>query len=204
MDSRRDLLAKLGLAAATLAAPTTAAAVARRIEPGSGGGAADAQPDKGGRAVVGSDEADPDTTLASDAEVAASDADVSPAPWWLLAPLRAGAPLAMGWSLADLSGPHNGGLVLRLQHSNGAVGSVHLSARAPGARPLATTHLLDLRLMDGGDGDRPTDETLGRLVVGLAQHIARNELAAAGDDPVLSALLPHSERLIRHGTQGLT
>lgn len=200
MDSRRDLLAKLGFAAAALAAPTTAAAVARRLEAAPGGGAHAASPsgDLDGPADGGGDPHD------AEADAADPAGEEGPAPWWLLAPLRAGAPLAMGWTLADLSGPRNGGLVLRLQHRDGAVGSVHLSARAPGARPLATTHLLDLRLMDGGDGSLPTDETLGRLVVGLAQHIARNELAAVGDDPALSALLPHSERLIRHGTQGLT
>lgn len=126
------------------------------------------------------------------------------APWWLLRPLARGSHLGLGWVLAHLSAVDRGAIVLTLQHREGGVARVHICRHEGRPKGLAHTELLDLVLMDGGRGDRPTDEGLGRVLLGLAAHIRENELADGGDLSVLARLQCHEDRILDHGPETLT
>ncbi|NOY24626.1 MAG: hypothetical protein GXP62_02030 [Oligoflexia bacterium] len=182
MTSRRKVLQQLGLsvAATGLVISTTAAgrAVAHRNAAG-----ARAQPTGGS---------------GDDPRVAGG------GPWWLLAPLHRGSHLAAGWFVAHLSTVARGASVLSLQHRDGRVARVHLCFREGQPQGLAHTDFLDLVLMDGSQGVAPTDETLGRVVLGLAEHIKGNELSGSGDLAELGALQPHLQRVLDHGPESLS
>ena len=60
--------------------------------------------------------------------------------------------------------------------------------------------------MDGRTGDEPTPEELGKVVLGLAQRIHRNELQEvdwATVKGLLGHLQTHSQRVERYGAAGL-
>lgn len=135
---------------------------------------------------------------------AASPSARGPGPWWLLHPLARGSHLGLGWVLAHLSAVERGAIVLTLQHREGGVARVHICQHDGRPKGLAHTELLDLVLMDGGRGDRPTDEGLGRVLLGLAAHLRENELAEGGDLSVLARLQRHEDRVLDHGPETLT
>jgi hypothetical protein len=60
--------------------------------------------------------------------------------------------------------------------------------------------------MDGGDGDKRTDESLGRVIRTLAKRIARNELGAVDKQTLhdMARMLTHKERLLLFGPENLT
>lgn len=129
----------------------------------------------------------------------------SAAPWGLVAPLTSGANVGKGWRLTDLSKIQSGASILKLEHAIHGVAKVHLCARDGRDTGLSQTHLLDLRLMDGGNGDHPTTESLARVVTSLAKRIAQNELGAV-DGPTLDAMarmLTHEERMAIYGPENL-
>ena len=64
---------------------------------------------------------------------------------------------------------------------------VHICARGGQGAGLTHSHLLDFVLMDGGDGDKRTQENLGRVIMGLAKRVAKNEL----EGPKVTSCLPH-------------
>ena len=119
-------------------------------------------------------------------------------PWSLLAPLSKGAPVGRGWRIVDAAPVVRGASVLTLRHDDGRVASVHLCRRDGAPRGPASTDRCELLVMDGGQGDRPTDESLGRALQSLARRVARNEAAASTE-----GLLTHPERLARFGPEGL-
>jgi hypothetical protein len=123
------------------------------------------------------------------------------APLWLVAPLQPGSPLGKGWTLTALSPVERGAAVLTLQHRAGQLARVHLCARDGRPKGLTHTALFDLLLMDGGQGDRPTDEGLGRALVNLASRVKHNELGSA--DLRVRGLLSHLERVERFGPEAL-
>jgi hypothetical protein len=122
--------------------------------------------------------------------------------WDLVAPLRGGDVLALGWHLQDLSPLAQGAAILTLVSETGQA-RVHLCRNGGSPRGVAHTRDVDLLLMNGGQGDRPTDEPLGRVVLGIAEVIAANE-----DKPsvreITARLWTHDERLRAHaaGTAG--
>lgn len=126
----------------------------------------------------------------------------SAAPLWLLGGLEPGAPLGLGWSLASVSPVTMGASVLELWHQGGELTRVHLCARDGRPKGLAHTALFDLVLMDGGQGDRPTDERLGRALLNLASRIKQTELSAGASDE-LRGLLSHLDRVERFGAAAL-
>lgn len=130
-------------------------------------------------------------------------AAVAAAPWWLLAPLGPGSGLPRGWSIASLSEVRRGAAVLTLAHPSHGTIEVHLCAHEGQGRGVASTVLVDLILMDGGRGDKATDEALGQVVSALAQRIRANELRKDIDLSTLSSLLPHRQRVARYGPEGL-
>lgn len=116
-------------------------------------------------------------------------------PWWLIAPLRPGAELGLGWRVARLFPATEGAVTLNLVHADGRAARIDLSLRDGAAKGPAATHYVDFIVMDGGDGDAPMDESLGRALRRLAAIVAENE---ERDLDALAALQPHDERAWRH------
>ncbi len=116
-------------------------------------------------------------------------------PWTLLRSVEPGQALGAGWHLADLGPVAAGAVVVHLVDVEGRSARVHLCARDGEPDGVAHTDRFDLLLMNRGDGQTPSDEGLGRVVIGLAAIIARNEAAALAAHPELAGLLPHEERL---------
>ncbi|MCK6502842.1 hypothetical protein L6R53_05495 [Myxococcota bacterium] len=182
MDSRRKVLQQIGLGTAVATVVVGTAAVGSSLPPAPGGAEA---------SDAGRSSAPPSPQAGA-------------GPWWLLAPLTRGSHVGAGWFVAHLGAVERGASVLTLQHRDGAVGRVHLCHRRGSPRGVAHTELLDLVLMDGGQGDKPTDESLGRVVMGLAAHIRSNELSSQGDLGELARMEPHDERLLAYGPESLT
>lgn len=183
MDTRRKVLGKIGLGAA---ATGLVVGVERRLRP------------------AGTRPADGDGAASDPGRVAARDPAAGDGPWWLLAPLSRGDHLGEGWFLAHLGPVRRGASVLTLQHRDGEVARVHLCYHDGTPRGLAHTTVLDLVLMDGGAGDKPTDENLGRVLLGLARVIRANELADDDRLQQLAAMQPHAERVDTYGPETLT
>ena len=120
----------------------------------------------------------------------------APAPWELLGPLTAGAEVAPGWTVAELSPVAAGSSVVTLRSAQGRTQRVHLCRNGGTPAGLVHTERYDLVVMNGGAGDLPTDEGLAQAVAALAHAVARNEAA----QPVAGELLAHAERVARYGT----
>jgi len=178
MLSRRELIGKAALgAAAALTVSAAGVASARAVH------AATDNP-AGGR-----DEQN------AEPPPAASEAISSPPPWDMLSPLVAGAVVAHGWRLVDLSPVQDGSCVATLRNERGRSHRVHLCRNDGTPQGLVYTRRLDLVVMNGGQGDLPTEEGLAQAVAALAHAVAANE--AKAPDGVLAELLPHAERLQR-------
>lgn len=120
-------------------------------------------------------------------------------PWRLLNPLSAGAMVSAGWRLTDLSAPENGSCVVTLTNQRGRQQRVHLCANAGRPQGLVYTKRFDLVVMNGGQGDLPTEEGFAQAVAELAHVLATNERAHEHEE-VIVALLPQAERTERFGT----
>jgi len=115
----------------------------------------------------------------------------APPPWEMLRPLAQGAPLANGWRIADLSAIEHGSCVLTLENERGRAHRIHLCRNDGRPQGLVYTAGVDLVVMNGGQGDLPTEEGLAQAVAAVAHALAANE---AGHTKTLTALLPQSER----------
>lgn len=116
------------------------------------------------------------------------------APWELLSPLTAGAVVGHGWRVTQLSAVTHGSCVLTLENARGRAHRVHVCGNDGQPRGLVFTSRLDLLVMNGGQGDLPTDEGFAQAVGAVAHVLASNE----GRRPeVLAGLLPHAERVSR-------
>lgn len=118
----------------------------------------------------------------------------APAPWELLRPLALGSVVAHGWRVADLSGAVDGSCVLTLENERGRRHRVHICRNDGRPQGLVYTERFDLVVMNGGQGDLPTDEGFAQSVGEVAHVLAANE----GDSrQVVAALMPHAERVER-------
>jgi hypothetical protein len=117
----------------------------------------------------------------------------TPPPWELLRPLAIGSVLTEGWRLAGLDGAVDGSCVLTLQNRRGRAQRVHLCRNDGQPQGLVFTKRFDMVVMNGGRGDLPTEEGLGRAVAEVAHVVAANE-----GDPrafaLATVLLPQAER----------
>ena len=129
----------------------------------------------------------------------------SDAPWPLLSPLAPGKSAGKGWTATDLEPVREGASVLTLTYRDGTVARVHICARHGRGTGVAHTHLLDLVLMDGGDGSKHTNENLGRVLRTLAKRVAKNELGAMDSTTLdsMARMLTHNERLTLYGPERL-
>jgi hypothetical protein len=127
------------------------------------------------------------------------------APIALLAPLTIGASVGGGWSIADLGPVKDGASVLTLTSPVAGEARVHICARNGAATGLAKTNLLDLVLMDGGNGNDPTRESLARVVTGIARRIAKNELDIESEENLdeIAKMMSHDERMAILGPENL-
>lgn len=130
--------------------------------------------------------------------------DTQAAPWWLLQPLEAGARLSGGWHLASLSAVERGAAIIALEHAHKGQRNVHLCAHGGRPQGVAFTRLFDLILMDGGQGDRPTDPSVGKVLVHLARRIRKHELSRQGELAQVTRMLTHGERVALYGAESLT
>lgn len=143
--------------------------------------------------------------LTAQASVPALDAtaiEVGDGPGWLLAPYRSGHHVAFGWTLGQLESHDRGAWVLNLHHRDGGGARVHICYHDGAPKGVGHTDLLDLILMDGGAGDRDTEEHLGRVVRHLALVMGRNELRD-GAEAELARLKTHAERVEAYGPESL-
>ena len=125
-------------------------------------------------------------------------------PWWLVAPLAEGQAVGPVWSLQALEVVRDGAAVLTLVSRDARQARVHICAHDGHPRGLVHTALFDLVLMDGGQGDRPTDESLGRVLMQLGRHIRRNELSSNDAQiGLVTGLLSHDERVALFGPEQL-
>lgn len=132
--------------------------------------------------------------------VPAPNADSASAPWWLITPFYAGSALGHGWTLRQLEPIRHGAAVLVLEDSLGRAARVHLCRRCDVQRGIAASKKLDFVLMNGADGQQPSDEQLGLVLMSLARRIAWRE----GDSPAPAELLTHEERLARYGAEAFS
>ena len=58
--------------------------------------------------------------------------------------------------------------------------------------------------MDGGQGNSPTDESLGRAILGIAGQIKNREKELLVQVDQICELQTHKERLVEYKDQGLT
>jgi hypothetical protein len=180
MLSRRELIGKAAVgatAALTLSAAAGAAvASTRALEAAT----TDTATGRDGGPVAPS----PDDAAAS-----------GPPPWELLSPLSAGAEVAHGWRVADLSPVTDGACVVTLQNARGRSHRIHVCGNDGTPQGIVYTRRVDLVVMNEGKGDLPTEEHLAQAVAKLAHVIAANEATRA--DQIVAGLLPHAERLRR-------
>ena len=116
----------------------------------------------------------------------------APPPWELLRPLRVGAAVSGGWHVAELSGVHAGTCVLTLANERGRTQRIHVCANAGQPQGVVHTERVDLVVMNGGQGDLPTEEGFAQAVAAVAHVIAANERGASA---VVSGLMAHAERV---------
>jgi len=184
MVSRRELIGKAAVgatAALALGAARTASGSARALHGATG--------DPG----VGRDGRSDERNQAQ--RPAETEAVASPAPWELLSPLVAGSVVALGWRLADLSPVRDGSCVVTLENERGRAHRVHLCRNDGTPQGIVHTRRVDLVMMNAGQGDLPTEESLAQAVAALAHVVAANE--GTMPERVLAELLPHAERVRR-------
>ena len=146
------------------------------------------------------------TAAASKAETLTAFAEgesLKNAPWWLLSPLTIGSSVGKGWKVKSLGSIEQGASILTLQNVDKREYNVHICVHDGMPKGLAYTEFLDLVLMDGGQGDRPTDEAFGRVLLGIAKRIRHNELESQESFDELARLETHSERVGRYGPENL-
>ena len=136
-----------------------------------------------------------DTSAIASPAVAEAAPVSAPPPWELLHPLTAGAKVAHGWRITELSPVRHGACVVTLANARGRSHRVHICRNDGTPRGLVYTRRLDLVVMNGGGSDLPTEEGFAQAVARLAHVLAKNEQRVAGD--VFAELLPHAERMER-------
>jgi hypothetical protein len=117
-----------------------------------------------------------------------------PPPWDLLRPLALGAAVSNGWRVAGLTGVVDGSSVLTLQNERGRSHRIHLCRNDGSPQGLVYTNRLDLVVMNGGQGDLPTEEGLAQAVAEVAHVLAANERDRRHEN-LVTALLPQAERV---------
>jgi ferredoxin len=116
-------------------------------------------------------------------------------PWPLLAPFSEGAALGLGWVLESLSPVRSGAATMVLRHDQ--YGSARVAIRRNDGAPLGVAHTehLDFMLMNGGSGSTMTEQSIGRVLIGLASRLHND---GESRDELLAILMPHAEARAAH------
>jgi hypothetical protein len=97
--------------------------------------------------------------------------------------------------VTELSAVTHGSCVLTLENGRGRAHRVHVCGNHGTPQGLVFTNKLDLVVMNGGQGDLPTDEGFAQAVAEVAHVLASNE----GQQPaVLAELQPHAQRVSQY------
>ena len=190
MLSRRDVIGKLaaGTAAALAlgAARSSFASVRPEARTPTGSGSGEAPPAPAGK------------TVGSAAPIGEGPLDTlkAPQPWEMLRPLTLGSMVGQGWRLTAFQGVVDGSCVVTLQNERGRAHRVHLCRNDGNPQGLVYTKHVDLVVMNGGQGDLPTEEGFAQAVAELAHVLASNETGHR-QEAIVTALLPQNERLRR-------
>jgi hypothetical protein len=185
MLSRRDLVGKLaaGTAAAVCATGIARASFAStRRETGTTTGAAPASTANNAAPLPQVVDAGPPATLNA------------PAPWELVHPLAMGTAVTRDWRVAGLTGAVNGSCVLTLENTRGRTHRIHICRNDGRPQGLVYTKRFDLVVMNGGEGDLPTEEGFAKAVAEVAHVLAANEYKQQ-HEAVVASLLPHAARV---------
>ncbi len=201
MLSRRDVVTKLAVgtaAACALGAARTGLAATRHEEV-----RAPLEGDHGPEQAA-TDAPPPPAPHAPEAQPAIAEAKApstpsAPPPCELIDPLAMGSAVAHGWRVAGLSGAADGSCVLSLQNDRGRTHRVHICRNNGRPQGLVYTRRFDLVVMNGGQGDLPTEEGFAQAVGEVAHVLAANERHPR-HATVVAALLPHTDRLQRFGS----
>lgn len=185
MLSRRSLIGKLAAGAAVSVAWAAGVARTSAASVRSTGNAPTGSGHRGGFAPM------PDATA-----VRPPAAVGAPPPWELLRPLVLGSVVAHGWRVAELSEVMDGACVLTLRNERGRTQRVHLCRNDGRPQGLVYTDRFDLVVMNGGQGDLPTEEGSAQAVAEVAHVLAANERDWEHDRTTV-AFLPHAARLRR-------
>jgi len=195
MLSRRDLVGKLAAGAAVLGVAGIARSgfAATRPAPIAAG----TNPTLGQAPLAAAPEAAPAAEPApSIPEVDSGPPETLsvPAPWDMLRPLTVGSKIAGGWHLAGLTGVVAGSCVVTLQNSRGRTQRIHICGNDGSPQGLVYTKSFDLVVMNGGQGDLPTEEGFAQAVAEVAHVLARNE-GSWTQTTGTGSLLPHAARV---------
>jgi len=112
------------------------------------------------------------------------------------------------WSVDNMSPIERGACIMTLQSKSGESARVHICSHDGQPMGVAHSAFLDFVLMDGGDGQQPTNEELGCKILNLARHVLLNELKMSDSDlnqidGALAQLETHSSRLEQYKNEGL-
>jgi hypothetical protein len=192
MLSRRDLVGKLAAGAAVAWAASFARAgfASTRRGPNAPSGSGSGEMPRSTRERA-------DAPQATDSALPAT--STAKAPWEFLHPLGVGSAAAYGWRVAGLTGPVDGSCVLTLRNERDREMRVHLCRNDGHPQGIVYTNRLDLVVMNGGQGDLPTDEGFAQAVAEVAHVLAANE-SDRRRDPVVTSLLSQAERLRLYGS----
>ena len=80
-----------------------------------------------------------------------------------------------GWRVADFTGAVDGSCVLTLRNARGRAQRVHLCRNTGQPEGLAYTKYFDLMVMNGGDGELPTEEGFAHAVAQISRVIKTRE-----------------------------
>jgi len=189
MLSRRDLVGRIaaGMAGAAVLSVGKMGVASIRRE-----GQNPAQPMPGSEPSAANATLPPPSHAATDLPATLS----APAPWELLRPLTMGSMVAHGWRVAGLTGAVDGSCVVTLQNARGRAHRVHICSNEGRPTGLIYTKRFDLVVMNGGQGDLPTEEGFAQAVAEVAHVLAANEHGHR-QATVVAQLLPHAERVRR-------
>ncbi|MDX2167479.1 MAG: hypothetical protein SF182_10465 [Deltaproteobacteria bacterium] len=187
MLSRRDMVQKLAAGTVVVVAGASAAkaAISSATTETSTAAAANAET----AAAL-----PPQNSLSAQHLVDTANVEAPAAPWELIEPLSMDSEVVRGWRVADLTGATNGSCVLTLRNERGRTQRVHICRNEGKPNGIVFTKQFDLLVMNGGEGDLPTEEGLAQAVAEVAHVLAANE----GDrrqQGVIGALMAHNERV---------
>ena len=124
-------------------------------------------------------------------QMASIDPKGSPDPWPMFEPLTAGKVIALGWSIEGITPVIDGAAIVHLTSDRGQKARVRICRNDGKPIGVAHTERYDFLVMNGGSGDTPTAEDLGRVLLTVAGIVGKNEHRVANPWPDLTTHEQH-------------